>query len=252
MKSDRTIREGHIKYQIEHIKFDLCYLLFDFCYLLRFRAFFLLAGFATLVLVSGCSVLKFALGTSERNSYYPLSVGDAWEYRLVTTFNRGQRWDTTTLGTYRHRVIRAVNLADGKPALMRVWESQVTLRDTALPESTFAEAETTYYRRMKNAVYRYLTLQDSPDSILLLPIEIDQRWKSKDVDYWVAAREDVVIDGKSYQDCWCIQSRPTNDLFPLRVWFTKGVGLVRMISERELSGKRMKTDYYLVRAEIKD
>jgi hypothetical protein len=215
-------------------------------------ALWLGAGIGVVLLTASCSVLKLVSGTSDRLSYYPLAVGDEWEYRLVTTFGRGPRLDTTTLATYHHRITGTVKLASGEPMLLHVWNSQVTLRDTALPESSFSQAETTYYRRSRNAVYRYLTREDKPDSILLLPLEMDRRWESNGIRYWVSGREDVTVDGNTYPGCWRIQTTPADDANPLNVWFGRGLGLVRMVNERDFSGHKMRTDYYLVRATIRD
>ena len=81
---------------------------------------------------------------------------------------------------------------------------------------------------------------------------MDQRWVSNDVKYWVSAREDVTIDGRTYPECWRIQSLTPNDPSPLIVWFARGVGLVRMVNERDISGHKMRTDYYLLNSEIRD
>jgi hypothetical protein len=189
--------------------------------------------------------------SSSRDSYFPLAAGSEWEYRLVTTFERSNRVDTTTIAFYRHRIVGGTTLADGRPAWIRVWESQVTLRDTVLPESSFVEAETTYFRATKHAIYRYLKPDSKPDSILLLPMAIDQRWQSEGIVYWVAGKEDVTIDGRNYPECWLLHSGPPPELSPMKTWFARGVGLVRMASDRIFSGKHLRTEYYLVRAEIK-
>lgn len=220
----------------------------------RVRGFALAAllGFGMVLLFVNCSVVRLVFSGGERNSYYPLSIGSAWEYHLVTTVEAEGKTDTTTRGVYHQRIVQPVTLADGKPAVMRVWNSSITLCSPGLPESSFTQAETSYYRKTASAVYRYQTLQDTPDSVLLLPIQLDQRWLSKDVSYWVSAIEDVTVGGKTWQDCWCIQSRAIGSQGIMKAWIARGAGLVRLFTEREFSGKKMITDYFLVRADIRD
>ena len=206
---------------------------------------------ACLLFFSGCATLHLFVGGSDRGSYFPLAVGDEWEYRLVTTAERGTRSDTTTIATYEHRIIGTTRLADGKPAYVRVWISEVTLRDTLLPDSSFSQTETTYLRRSASAVYRYVNRQSRPDSILLLPPRIDQRWTSEGVSFWVAAREDLQIVDQSYPDCWRIKSGPVDDPVPSLTWFARGYGLVRLLSDRTVAGKHLRTDYYVTDAKIR-
>jgi hypothetical protein len=203
------------------------------------------------LLLSGCAALRQFDARSARESYFPLATGDEWEYRLITTVDRGTRQDTTTVAVYEHRITGTAKLADGKPAFIHVWESRVTLRDGLLPDSTFSQSETTWLRKTSSAVYRYLSPNDKPDSILLLPLQIDQRWRSSDVSYWVAGREDLQLEDQFFAGCWRVKSGPVDDPAPSLTWFAKGVGLVRLYSERALAGKRIRTDYFLVSSQIR-
>jgi hypothetical protein len=203
------------------------------------------------LLLAGCGLVRLAGIRPDRNSYFPLAVGDQWDYRLVTTVERGDRLDTTTVATYEHRITGTAKLADGKPAFVRIWESQVTLHDSALPESTFSQSETTYLRRTGQAVYRYPSRASPPDSILLLPIQIDQQWESNGVGYHVMGRDDVQIEDQTYTSCWRIKTSTSADPNPINTWLAPGVGLVRLKDDRNVAGRQMHTDYYLTQADIR-
>lgn len=214
----------------------------------------LIAGLA-LMLAAGCAGLGRMLRGAAYASYFPLAVGNEWEYRLVTTAELNGKLDTTTVASYSHRIEGTRKLTDGKPVLMSVRNSTVTLRSPVRPESTFQEAETTCFRTTKHAAYRYSSLDSPPDSILLLPIEMDRKWNSSGTSYWVAAREDVKVDhdplpDRTFSDCWRIRMTDANDPTPSVAWFARGLGLVRMVTERTFGNKKIHTDYYLVRAQI--
>ena len=177
----------------------------------KFRGFFFLP---LVLLFTGCAVFT----GSERHSWFPLRVGNEWDYALVSTMEQDGRLDTTTTAVYRHAITGAGRLANGQPAFVRVWNSEVTLRMgtplggmSPLADSSFSQSETTYFRRTKRWVYRYLTPASQPDSILELPPELDQKWRSGGVYYWVAAREDVNIGGRLYPRCWRLTTTEGKD-----------------------------------------
>ena len=153
---------------------------------------------ALFLLLAGCAGLRSLLSSPERTSWFPLSVGNRWDYRLVSTVEENGRLDTTTIADYHHVITGTRKLAGGQPAFIRVWTSNVTLLDSGTVDSSFSQTETTYFRRSNRWVYRYQALGGAPDSILALPPEMDQKWRSGGLYYWVAAREDVIIGDEQY------------------------------------------------------
>jgi hypothetical protein len=210
----------------------------------RFRILFLLP---LVLLLTGCALFT----GSERHSWFPLRVGNEWDYALVSTVEQDGRLDTTTTAVYRHAITGAGRLADGQSAFIRVWDSEVTLRDSGLADSSFSQTETTYFRRTKRWVYRYLTPASPPDSILQLPPELDQKWRSEGVYYWVAARDDIRVGERLYPRCWRLTTTEGKDPSSSNAWFAPGLGLVRMASERTFGTKKLRTDYFLTRAAIR-
>jgi hypothetical protein len=203
---------------------------------------------AVLIFAAGCASLNRLLAPPETNSYFPLAENDEWDYRLVTTMTQAGRTDTTTVADYRHRITGRTKMADGRPAFIRVWTAQVTLHDSSLGESTFTQAETSYFRRTRSAVNRYATRSSAADSILLFPVQIDRQWTSGDVDYWVKSRDDITVGGRTYPECWRVQAKPRGQTLSMNVWFARGAGMVRMTSERTFGDRRLFTDYFLTRA----
>jgi hypothetical protein len=193
----------------------------------------------------GCAGLRLFQGNPESASYFPLRVGDEWDYRLVTFVTLDGTTDTTTVGEYHHAIVGKCLLADSQPAFIRVWTSQVTLRNPGLKDSTFSETETTYLRRTGSAVYRYFSRDDRPDSVLLLPVAIDRQWNSRNVRYWVMAREDITAGGQFYPESWRVKTTSLDNGAVSNTWFCRGKGMVRFASDREFSGKKLHTEYWL-------
>jgi hypothetical protein len=161
------------------------------------------------------------------------------------------RLDTTTTAVYRHEITGMHKLADGQAVFVRVWNSDVTSRASGIVDSSFSQTETTYFRRSEHWVYRYLTLKSPPDSILGLPPELDQKWRSGGLYYWVAAREDVAIGDRQYPRCWRLTMTEENSPNSSNGWFARGFGLVRLVTERTFGTRRLRTDYFLTSAVIK-
>lgn len=204
-----------------------------------------------ILLLAGCAGLSSLLTGPERASWFPLATGNRWEYRLVSTVEQNGRLDTTTVADYHHEIVGTRKLPSGQPAFVRVWTSNVTLRDSGITDSSFSQTETTYFRRTPHWVYRYQPLGSPPDSILGLPPELDQKWRSNGLYYWVAAREDVTLDGRRYPDCWRLTMTEENSPNSSNGWFARGFGLVRLVTERTFEDRKLRTDYYLTRAVIR-
>jgi hypothetical protein len=204
-----------------------------------------------ILLLAGCAGLRSMLGGSERTSWFPLRMGNQWDYRLVSTVEENGRLDTTTTADYHHEITGTRKLAGGQPVFVRVWTSTVTLRDSGIVDSSFSQTETTYFRRSNRWVYRYQALNGPPDSILALPPELDQKWRSGGLYYWVAAREDIVIGGRRYPDCWRLTMTEEKSPNSSNGWFARGFGLVRLVTERSFGDRKLRTDYYLTNAEIR-
>jgi len=209
-----------------------------------------LRGFVFLPLVLGLTGCASFL-EPEHRSWFPLRVGNEWDYALVSTVEQNGRLDTTTTATYHHAITGTAKLAHGQPVFTRVWNSDVTLRDSGMSDSSFSQSETTYFRRTKRWVYRYLTPASPPDSILQLPPEMDQKWRSEGVYYWVAARDDIRAGDRLYPRCWRLTTTEGKDPSSSNAWFAPGFGLVRMSTERTFGTKKLRTDYFLTRAGIR-
>jgi hypothetical protein len=209
-----------------------------------------------LLLLAGCAGLRSLLAGLERTSWFPLKIGNRWEYRLVSTVELNGWLDTTTVADYHHEIVGTHKLADGRPAFVRVWTSNVRLKGSGAGEqgsgdSVFSQTETTYFRRSNRWVYRYQAPEGPPDSIFGLPPELDQKWRSNGLYYWIAAREDVTLDGRQYLGCWRVTMTEEDTPNSSNGWFASGFGLVRLVTERTFGDRRLRTDYYLTSAAVK-
>jgi hypothetical protein len=185
-----------------------------------------------------------------KQELFPLKSGSEWQYRLVEYTARSGRNDTTRVGTYTVRVAGSAKAGDSTSVIRTDWQgNEVRVRGPGT-DTTYARAGAIFYRLGAHALYRYLKLTSQRESILVLPPQAGQQWHSGISDYLVAGQEDVVIEGRQYPGCWRVNYGPEERLF-VSAWYAPGIGLVRQLDEREVYGGVMRSDYYLVRTNLK-
>jgi len=139
-------------------------------------------------LVIGC-------GGGEKN-YYPLTEGNTWDYRTITTVTI----DTTTTvdtGSVNVEITVKTTLDNGT----EVYE-QVSTIDTL--------KDTSYVQKTDDYLLSYSDKADTvPDTTATLPIEEGNTWTvTSDTNYTetgkVLGKESVTVPAGSYDDCWKI------------------------------------------------
>jgi hypothetical protein len=197
-----------------------------------------------------------------KQELFPLKFGSEWQYRLVEYTARSGRNDTTRVGTYTVRVAGSAKAGDSTSVVRIDWQgNEVRVRGPGT-DTTYARAGAIFYRLGAHALYRYLKLTSQRESILVLPPQAGQQWHSGISDYLVAGQEDVTLGDTipnrggsghvpmKYPGCWRVNYGPEGRLF-VSAWYAPGIGLVRQLDEREVYGGVMRSDYYLVRTNLK-
>jgi hypothetical protein len=187
---------------------------------------------------------------SGKQELFPLKAGSEWQYRLYEYTAYADHSDTTRSGTYTVRIADSAKAGDSTNVVRSDWQGNEIHRTAAGTETTLARSGAIFYRLGHRALYRYLTLSSPVESIQVLPPGAGQKWHSGVLDYEVAGKEDVTVEGVRYPGCWRVNYGPKGRLF-ISAWYAPGIGLVRQLDERKVFGGVTRSDYYLARTNLK-
>jgi hypothetical protein len=153
----------------------------------------------------------------EVDDYYPLSIGNSWEYMAGMTVAKP---DTISiyLGNSQDRIIGTTQLVGG--ANVFEWATSITL-------DGYSDTDTFYIQETDTAVYIYESLSDTaPDKYLKLPIENGVTWMvNSDETAVVLGTIDVSVPAGDYKDCWEIAYVDGSDTTFVNL--ARGVGEVK-------------------------
>ena len=163
------------------------------------------------VLIVGC-------GSDEEGTvFYPLSVGNEWNYNMSMT--RTTPTDTTVETGSDKLEITAETTLDNGTAVFE-WVLTITFDDTLMPDII----DTSYIEETEDYILQYDAKADTvpSDTMLALPLETGKTW----ADYEVMGQEDVIVPAGTFNDCW--EVREVDDEFTLYVYWAPDVGAVRL------------------------
>lgn len=163
------------------------------------------------VLIVGC-------GSDEEGTvFYPLSVGNEWNYNMSMT--RTTPTDTTVETGSDKLEITAETTLDNGTAVFE-WVLTITFDDTLVPDII----DTSYIEETEDYILQYDAKADTvpSDTMLALPLETGKTW----ADYEVMGQEDVTVPAGTFNDCW--EVREVDDEFTLYVYWAPDVGAVRL------------------------
>jgi len=145
------------------------------------------------------AVVLFIVGCGGGKNYWPLTVGNIWNYTTTTTMTHSDTLvnDTTFTSTYKNEITAEVTLTNGDPAF-----EQVNTYGTFVDTSYVAEVE--------DFVLGYDSLSDTdPDTMLVNPLEEGASWTVTSDSAWtlkiyVIAKEDssLTVPAGTYDDVW--------------------------------------------------
>lgn len=157
-------------------------------------------------------------GLAAADNTFPLTIGNAWKYLLITE----GRADTialceTTFVTMK--ITRNTVLEDGTPVRER-FITDVLKGDTSL----YYE----YYRAQDDCLLMYTQTDDvDPDTLMKLPLAAGKSWHLNEEEVsFVAGRQTVRVAGGVFEDCWKVGTVKNEDT----TWFyyAAGIGMVKL------------------------
>ncbi|UCC12942.1 MAG: hypothetical protein JSW02_05295 [candidate division WOR-3 bacterium] len=169
-----------------------------------------------LALIIGC-------GGDEAENFFPLAVGNVWNYDLLYT---EMNVDTTEYtGTSTTEITQETTLDND----VAVFEQVTTMVWDDTTMNTWVD--TTYIRETEDYILIYYDLADTePDTSLVLPVEEGNTWTvyadtTDTLTAEVVGQEDVTVPAGTYTDCWNVAytslGQAQDD------WFAPEVGVVR-------------------------
>lgn len=140
-----------------------------------------------IVLIIGC-------GGDDGTNYFPLTVGDEWNYDMTRTtiivIDTLTSDTTVTTGTVDMDITAETTLDNGT----EVFEMTMTMTDTTI---TFYVEETEDYLLQ----YSNKAATVPSDTMLALPLELGKTW----ADYEVTAQANITVPAGTFNDCWEIR-----------------------------------------------
>lgn len=161
-------------------------------------------------------------------AHLPLAEGVEWTMNFEMTLDDGRRFN----GTAR-RVVGAPEMRDGKTYFrVRTW---VEVENMPRQERVkLSRKDATGFHTVD------LTARDSREEPeVVLPLKVGAQWKTKflgamALTHEVKAVETIVVGGKTYADCYRIQSTAEDGSYVEFFWEAPGVGSVK--SEMRFQG----------------
>lgn len=154
-----------------------------------------------------------------RDDYFPMAVGDEWTMSVTMTGNQ----EPPQYGVYR-RIIDAAMDKNGKTYL----HSKISFEGMPFKAEGMKlmrkddHAVWSIDQRMENATERLETV---------LPLKTGSHWernvRGMPMTNTVLGKETIVIDGKTYKNCFHIQSTWSNGTFISDSWQAPNIGTVK-------------------------
>lgn len=169
-------------------------------------------------------LIVFIISCGGAVNYYPLAVGNVWDYIMTMTMTT----PTDTLeatGSQNDEITEETTLDDGTEVFEQVTITTIFDPDTSVDTTIMYIEETDDYIR------GYDSKDDTiPDTFAELPIEDGNTWDvNDDMSAVVLGKVDVSVPAGDYDDCWEIGYIHDNDT--TYDYFADGVGMVRAYTE---------------------
>lgn len=173
--------------------------------------------FVLIPLIVIVAIITTCGGEEEVENYYPLSVGNIWNYGITMTVEVPGTTYTYT-GDLQDEITNETQHTNG--ANVFEWVGALTL-------DGFSSTDTFYLQETDTAVFMYTSLVDTdPDNHLELPIEEGNTWiVNSTMTAVVLGRADISVPAGNYEDCWEIAYIYLGDT--MYVYLADGVGEVR-------------------------
>lgn len=201
------------------------------------------------LLITGCGIF------GKREDYYPLAVGNSWNYRGWVRVVNGPdvQPDTVQTSDIRVAATRKTNLSTGEEVFELV--NTTTLHFRYPIETSYTVIDTSYERETGGLVLSYASIADNqPDTILVLPLVKDRTWR---VDEYTISRvlgqEDVDVPAGVYKNAWKIEqvSNVGGLTSTQHVWYANQVGMAKAHFQESRGGLSYEFNLELISATVK-
>ena len=145
------------------------------------------------MLLTSIAIFMTSCGGESEESYYPLSVGNVWNYG-VTMIAEIPGTTATFTGDSQDRIVDTAELTGGTSVYELV---------TSITINGYSGSDTFYIHETDTAVYIYESLSDTvPDKYLELPLENSSSWIVNSSETAVVLGTiDISVPAGVYSDC---------------------------------------------------
>jgi hypothetical protein len=167
-----------------------------------------------IALIIGCG--------GEEENYFPLTVGNTWDYEMTTTtiivIDTVTSDTTVDTGAMDLDINEETTLDNGTDVFEMI--TTVTFDDTLIPSF----ADTSYIDETEDYLLEYSTKADTvpSDTMLALPLEAGKTW----ADYEAIGQENVTVPAGTFNDCWKVRGIDNSDT--MYMYLAPDVGMVKM------------------------
>jgi len=159
-----------------------------------------------IVLIIGC-------GGDDVTNYFPLTVGNEWNYDMTMTMTDPDTTITET-GTVELEITAETTLDN---------DTEVFEMIMIMTENTTTFADTSYIEETEDYLLQYSNKAATVpnDTMLALPLETGKTWD----DYEVMGQKNVTVPAGTFNDCWEIRGVDEDTMY---MYVAPNVGMVKM------------------------
>ena len=174
-----------------------------------------------LLLLVPLIVFIISCAAEKGTNFYPLSVGNEWNYEATGTITTPDT-SMTTEGTMDQEITSSTTLDNGTSVL-----EQVMTFNIDMPIRADTSYDTTYVEETSDYILSYDSKADTvADTMLALPLTDGKTWNVGDgMTAVVLGKETVTVPLGTYTDCWKLAWIMGTDT--MYVYLGNNVGLVK-------------------------
>jgi hypothetical protein len=159
-----------------------------------------------IVLIIGC-------GGDDVTNYFPLTVGNEWNYDMTMTMTDPDT-TTTETGTVELEITAETTLDNGTEVFEMI---MIMTEITTFADTSYIEETEDYLLQYSN---KAATVPN--DTMLALPLETGKTW----ADCEVMGKKDITVPAETFKDCWEIRGIDNSDT--MYMYLAPDVGMVKM------------------------
>ena len=160
-------------------------------------------------------------GEEAGTAFWPLAVGNIWEYVMTLTITTPDTTIVTGTGIQEQEITAETTLDNGT----EVFEQVMTMAwdDTLMGDYV----DTSYIEETEDYILMYESKDDTePDTMAALPLESGKSWNMDSGTATVVGQESVTVPAGTFSDCWKIAFVDADTMW---VYVAENVGQIKTI-----------------------